>query len=313
MPEKLKSFFSKIITDKRLKIILFSFIVLFSIFAPLKRADALWGIGDVGLFDLSETQLDALDFIDTVILRLVVYAASLVVVSEAFILTAAHLLQWAMNLPINIGTTNLLVTSGWQFTLGLTNLFFILAFVIIALAYILGLSTFEMKKALPKLIIIALLVNFSLVFIGIFVDIVNIFQNAILDSLGENLVTLTVQSLISSSDSVIAWLLLIPVTAITTAFAPFWNVVALAGIGTVVLTDIAVGGVFLKGLFLIIINCLIGGIFSFYFVFFLMRIGMIWILAIFAPLAFFSYILPQTEGLWKEWLKTSRYFAWAVA
>ncbi len=304
MLKKIKSFLSKIMADKRLKIILFSFIVLFSIFIPLKRADALWGIGDVGLFDLTETQLDALDFIDSTVLRLIVYIAVLIVWSEAFVFTAANLLQWAMNLPINIGATNLLVTSGWQFTLGLTNLFFILAFVIIALAHILGLSTLEMKKALPKLIIIGLLVNFSLVFIQIFVDIVNIFQSTLLDALGENLVTLAIQPLIISSKSVIAWFLLIPAAAIASAQIPFWNAVALSIIGSTFLADIAFGGVFLKGLFLIIINFFTGSIFSFYFILFLMRIVMIWILAIFAPLAFFSYILPQTQGIWKEWRKT---------
>ncbi len=307
MPEKFKSFFSKIITDKRLKIALFSFIVLFSIFIPLKRADAIWGIGDIGLFDLAQTQLDALDFVDSVILRLVIFIFVLIVESEIFIFTAANLLQWAMNLPINIGigaTKNLLVASGWQFTLGLTNLFFILALVIIALAHILGLSTFEMKKALPKLIIIALLVNFSLVFIGMFVDIVNIFQNAILDALGKDLVTLAIQPLITSAKSVAAWFVLIPTTYLITALIPFGNVIAAVAVGSTILTDIVSGGILLKGLFLIIINLLIGTIFLFYFVFFLMRIAMIWILAIFAPLAFFSYILPQTQGVWREWLKT---------
>ncbi len=310
MFKKFKSFLSKIIKDKRLKIILFSFVILLSIFIPLKRVDALWGIADIGLFDLTETQLDALDFVDSVILRLIIYVASLIVVSEAFILTAANLLEWAMNLPINIGATNLLVTSGWQFILGLTNLFFILAFVIIALAHTLGLSNFEMKKALPRLIIMALLVNFSLVFMGIFIDIVSVFQSSILDALGENLVTLAVQPLITSSQSVAAWFFLIPIAAIASAFAPFWNAVALAGIGTLLLTDIAVGGIFLKGLFLIIINFLIGSIFFSYFVFFLMRVVMIWILAIFAPFAFLSSVLTQTESFWREWFKT--FMEWLI-
>ena len=307
MPEKFKSFFSKIITNKRLKIVLFSFIVLSSIFIPLKDVNAIWGIGDIGLFDLSQTQLDALDFVDSVILRLVIFIALLIIESEAFIFVTANLLQWAMKLPINLGigaTKNLLVASGWQFTLGLTNLFFILAFVVIALAHILGLDTFEMKKSLPKLIIIALLVNFSLVFIGIFVDIVNIFQTAILDALGENLVTLAIQPLVASAKSVAAWFILIPTTYLITALIPFGNVVAAVAVGSTILTDIISGGVLLKGLFLIVINFLVGTIFLFYFVFFLMRIAMIWILAIFAPLAFFSYILPQTQGVWKEWLKT---------
>lgn len=292
------------------KLFLISFIFVF-LFLPLRPVNAIFGIGDVGLFDLAEIQLDALDFVDNVVLRIIIFICLLIFESEAFIFLAATLLKWAINLPINLGVgnpnANLLVSSGWEFTRGLVNLLFILIFVFIGLAYILRLETFGIKRALPKLILIALLVNFSLVFVGALVDISDIFRNAILKAIGEDVVTLAIAPLKSSADSVAAWIVAIPSTYIlSSALVPYGNAIALTIIASMFLLDIGgiTGGIFLKGLFLIVINFVIGLIFFSYFAFFLMRIGIIWILAILSPLAFFCSILPQTQKYWNEWFKT---------
>jgi len=54
---------------------------------------------------------------------------------------------------------------------------------------------------------------------------------------------------------------------------------------------------------LTILNLFMGVIFLVYFLLFLVRIVAIWILAIFAPLAFFAYIFPKTEKFFGDWLK----------
>ncbi|MDD5551571.1 MAG: type IV secretion system protein [Candidatus Pacebacteria bacterium] len=56
----------------------------------------------------------------------------------------------------------------------LANMIFILAFVTIAIATILGIEAYGIKKLLPVLIIMALLVNFAPVFVGLIVDAGNI-------------------------------------------------------------------------------------------------------------------------------------------
>ncbi len=69
------------------------------------------------------------------------------------------------------------VRSGFRATLGLTNLLFVLTIIIIAFATILRFENYSIKKMLPKLIIAALLVNFSLLIAGLMIDMSNVFTN----------------------------------------------------------------------------------------------------------------------------------------
>lgn len=54
------------------------------------------------------------------------------------------------------------IVSGWEFTRDLVNIFFIFAILLIAIATILGIESYGAKSLLARLIIIALLINFSL-------------------------------------------------------------------------------------------------------------------------------------------------------
>lgn len=69
---------------------------------------------------------------------------------------------------------NPFIKAGLDVTMPLANMIFILAFVTIAIATILGLEAYGIKKLLPVLIIMALLVNFAPVFVGLIVDAANV-------------------------------------------------------------------------------------------------------------------------------------------
>ena len=65
------------------------------------------------------------------------------------------------------------ITFGWSVVRDVCNMFFILIAIVIAIATILRVGIFEnysMKRALPRLIIIALLINFSLVICSVLID-----------------------------------------------------------------------------------------------------------------------------------------------
>ncbi len=288
------------VSSKKTNLLFISFLVFFGLFLFAQPAHAIFGVGDVGLFDLGMMHLDALDFVDNVILRFVVFIFVLMAESQAFIAIAAALLQWAVGLPINLH--NALVFRGWEFVSGLTNLFFILVFIGIALAFILKTETFGMKKALPNLIIIALLINFSLVFVGMIVDIGDISRNALLTSFGKDFVTLAIGPLQQSAGSFILWAAASLTIVLVGAFIPYYNSWVLAAVASLFLSDVATGGVMLRGIMLIILNFVTGGIFFLYFGLFLVRIVIIWMLAIFAPLALFAYILPATKKYFSQWL-----------
>ncbi|MCL5004563.1 MAG: hypothetical protein M1170_01295 [Patescibacteria group bacterium] len=65
---------------------------------------------------------------------------------------------------------NPFIKTGWSIVLNFTNLGFVLAIIVIAFATIIGLQNYGMKKALWKLIVAALLVNFSLAIAGFFIE-----------------------------------------------------------------------------------------------------------------------------------------------
>jgi len=67
-----------------------------------------------------------------------------------------------------------IVQEGWGITRDLVNMLFVLILLTIAIATILRLETYGMKALLPKLIIAALLINFSLVLAGAVIDFSNI-------------------------------------------------------------------------------------------------------------------------------------------
>ncbi len=62
------------------------------------------------------------------------------------------------------------VQNGWETTRDFVNLFFVLILLVIALSTILRIEQYGIKKLLPRLIIAALLINFSLVFAGVILD-----------------------------------------------------------------------------------------------------------------------------------------------
>src|SRR3989344_4054506 len=77
------------------------------------------------------------------------------------------------------------VTIGWTITRDIANIFFIFALLIIAIATILRLESYGAKQLLPKLIIIALLINFSLVIAFTVVDASNILALAFISEIGD--------------------------------------------------------------------------------------------------------------------------------
>lgn len=96
----------------------------------------------------------------------------LAVISGAILNLVASLINFAINLGndlLNLAA----VQRGWQIVLNFTNLGFILAIIVIAFATILQIENYGMKKTLAKLIIAALLVNFSLVIAGSIISLSN--------------------------------------------------------------------------------------------------------------------------------------------
>ena len=209
-----------------------------------------------------------------------------------------------------------IVELGWETLRDLVNMFFVLALLVIALATILRVEIYGMKSLLPKLIGVALLINFSLVMAGAVIDFSGVLTNFFLenesdffmniaDSMG--LPTIMVSSTqdgtthrykciegleikdyvaesISCPPGTIASELPVNKTDWSTIKGDrYWKVI-LALFLSIIFTTIA-AFVFGALAFLLLIRLII-----------------IWFLLILVPLAAFFWILPATKGMATQWL-----------
>lgn len=197
---------------------------------------------------------------------------------------------------------NSFITSGWGFIRDLTNIGFIIALIYIAISTIVG-SGSSWKKALPNIIIMALLINFSLFMTRVVIDggniLSSVFYNQInIDNQDSSLISNTpgyVQER-SISKGLIAGM------GIQNMLSPeFFNSVKQnVNKIQVVIALITILGIALN----------LALIWTFFMVAwtFLGRIVELWLAMIFSPLAFLSRAVPEIKGKlegygWDGWLK----------
>lgn len=209
------------------------------------------------------------------------------------------LLKIASN-PANLEIMNSeVVQAGWQFTSSIANTAIIIVLIVIGIATILNKESYSAKKTLPKLIIVALLVNFSLLFVGMIVDVANIILTTFFRAdIGAELT----KAIFTSWDSLFTELG-IYISGLAGSFiVPF--VAPVAQISMVLTATTLFLPTIISSIMQILIGTFIGIVLLTYGILFLARIFIIQILAILSPLAFVCWALPATEKLWKKWLNT---------
>ena len=169
---------------------------------------------------------------------------------------------------------------GWDFFRNIANAIFALIFLWIIFSQIsnVGVSNYGIKKILPRLIIGALLVNLSYYLCQIFVDLSNILGHTLKDALEAG------AGKIGTESEAAGWIS--PIAA------------ALVGVGGVAaFAALAIG-----------IPTLAAGFFAIMTVFIILVVrqaGIILLVAI-SPVAFAAWLLPNTEDLFKKWMKMFR-------
>ncbi len=173
------------------------------------------------------------------------------------------------------GADNPFVTEGWRIVKDLTNVCIILGLVVIALATILRISSYQMKKTLPLFIIVALLINFTPMLCGLVIDASNIIMNHFLK--GGALLT---GGFISRIEVEVGNLFNLKDPAET----------------------------FGRGALFLGFNVFGGLIFLLFACLFLFRYVALWMLVILSPFALFCLIFPNTKKMWDMWL--SQFIQW---
>jgi len=278
-------------------------LISFSLICP-KPTQAVIG---TGIFDWADSVLNALDSFDQAILSFLLKLVIFAFLSAGFAVLSAYLLEWAVDLPLYLN--NPAVLAGFHFIVGLVNLFFVLAIVFIALAYILRIETFQLKKVFARLILAILLVNFSLLIVGAFVDIAQFFMNTLLSAYGKDFANTALLPLRSSLGAITNVIIATITGYVASAFTVFGAPFSLVYLGLMFWQGNLLGNVF-SIVVLILFNLVMGAIFFVFTVLFIIRIAALWILGIFAPLGVFCFVFDQTKKYGWEWLKAT--FQWAT-
>lgn len=169
---------------------------------------------------------------------------------------------------------------GWNFFRNIANAIFAVIFLWIIFSQIsnVGVSNYGIKKILPRLIIGALLVNLSYYLCQIFVDLSNILGHTLKDALEAGAGEIG-----------------------TTSEAAGWGSVIAA-------TIVGVGGVAAFAALAIGIPTLVAGFLAIMTVFIILVVrqaGIILLISM-SPIAFAAWLLPNTEDLFKKWMKMFR-------
>jgi len=202
------------------------------------------------------------------------------------------MILWAFN-PATYGgfVKNSAVQNVWTFLRDLINLVLVLELVFIAIATILGIKKYSWQQTLWKLVVVALLVNFSLVIAGMILDVSNFFAYTFLNKAKIENKSIA-ESMISSFetekiDIMVGQYELSGVTEATETATKGWGM----SLGNFL---IATFSIILIGLFAVIALLAV-------FLAMISRSGIIIALLCFTPVAFAAWIFPDTEKYWKMW------------
>ncbi|TAL19023.1 hypothetical protein EPN90_04750 [Patescibacteria group bacterium] len=186
----------------------------------------------------------------------------LLLLTDVFLIPIAQYNGFITSKPVELG---------WVIVRDLTNMFFVLMMLIIAIGTILGLEEFSYRKLLPRLLIIAVVINFSKVIVGLMIDFSQVlmltFVNGFAAAAGGNVIQLfQVVEAMKLSDK------LPPNVALG-----IWDFV---------------GGALLALIMLIIAIAVIA-IMAMMLAF---RIVLLWLLVILSPIAFFLSTFPKGKA-----------------
>lgn len=167
------------------------------------------------------------------------------------------------------------VTLGWVLVRDVVNMFFIVVLLIIAFSTIIGYKEFHYKQYLPKLLLMAVLINFSRTLVGIMIDF-------------SQVITLTFVNGFKAA-----------------AFGNFVNAFGITGLlstvktiggdvvsGNVSKTTQDLGSIVVSLIFAIAILTVAVTVITILVLYFVVRVIMLWILLILSPIAFFATALP---------------------
>lgn len=192
----------------------------------------------------------------------------------------------------------------WAYMRTFANIAFIIAFLVIIYSQIsnVGLSNYDIKKMLPRIVIAAILVNTSYWICAVAVDVFNILGYSVQD-----LFIMIRNSLVGTEGNswdVVSW------ESFSALILSGGSVLGGAGIaaylGITSGTLVVAGAGIIGGLVVLLLPVLLSLLFVILMTFLILaaRQAIITILIVIAPLAFVAFLLPNTEKWFEKWRST---------
>ncbi|MFH1308454.1 MAG: hypothetical protein ABIH51_00385 [Patescibacteria group bacterium] len=232
-------------------------------------------------------------------------------------------------LDIGFDSNMNVVKKAWGTTRDIANMMFILFLVVVAFATILRNEQYGVKQLLPKIILIALLINFSFVIAATIVDFSNIASKLFINeirtktgeggisgtfgdamSLGETKMSVNCEEYVNKKIKECArWAAagLIGAAINLNCQIKYANLKKTCEKNKEILVSDREGN-FLNSIVSLTVGSLVMLIAAFTFfaggIMLLIRIVVIWFLLMIVPLAFICYIMPALRKNWQDWWKT---------
>lgn len=204
------------------------------------------------------------------------FSSVLLAIARLFLSLTLFILTFVIQIAGYNGFLNAsAVNVGWVMIRDITNMGFVVILLVIAFGTILGVEHYEWKKMLVKMVIAAVIVNFSRTICGLMIDVAQVvmitFVNGIAATAGGNLIRMF--NLDSIRD--------LSVSADPKSFNSANYFIA------------SIGAVFF--------SAMVMSVLAVFMVMLVARMIALWILIVLSPLAFVLSVLPQTDGYAKKW------------
>lgn len=262
MIRQIKTFFKKVHSIKRRQVLTVLTVVLFSLVA------ANYANASFGTFIAT--------FLGWIIFGIIWALGQLMLLVMDVLISVAQYNDFA---------NSQVIIKGWVVARDICNMFFVVILLVIAFATILRVESYNYKKALPKLILMAVLINFSRTICGLIIDVAQVvmltFVNSFKDIGGANLVNLLgIDKLLSLNDNA--------------------NAAASSNSGG---TEVEVTGWSILGSYILALIYVVVALITLItmLIMLIMRIIMMWIYVVLSPFAYLLAAFPSGQQYSSKW------------
>ena len=190
--------------------------------------------------------------------------------------TLVQLLDWTVNMRIYTNVP--VIQESWKIMRDFANMLFIIALIVMAYGTIFNIPKYDFKSLIPRFIVVAVLINFSLILGGLMIDATQVLNNTFLSAMGD------ISGQLGQGLNVTA---LLPDAQKVTQGGE-----ALSNLGFSIVINLLFG-IFM--VFAIVVSVAVPLVVAF------VRIPILWALLIVSPMAWLLSILPATKGTFDKW------------